>query len=134
LRIGATEGIDVKTLMTGIMLMAAAGSSWAAGENAAFKDTPVIKFKADDYALMRTKVREALAAEPGSSQTLSWKNEASGASGSATPLEGETWQNLPCRQVRIANTYRRQNAEGVYRFCQKPPGTWKLVGPVAGKR
>jgi surface antigen len=124
----------VKTLVTACTLMVATAPLWAAGENAAFKDTPVVKFEAEDYALMRTTVRQALAAEPGNNQTLSWKNEASGASGRATPVESETWQNLPCRQVRIANTYRRQNAEGVYRFCQRPPGTWKLVGPVAGKR
>ncbi len=110
-----------------------AGTALAAGENAVFKDSVEIKFNAEDFALMRAQVLKALAAEPGS-EVLSWKNEATGASGSVEPLDREVWSNLPCRQLRIANTHRRQSAQGVYRFCEKPAGRWKLAGPVLGKR
>jgi surface antigen len=126
--------ISTKRVVCAVLCVATAGAAMAAGENAVLKDTPVIEFKTEDYRLMRERVREALRADAGSSQTLTWRNDANQASGSVTPLERETWQGLACRQVRISNTHRKNSAEGVYRFCEKPPGTWKLAGPVLGAR
>ena len=31
--------------------------------------------------------------------------------------------------LRITNVYREQKEQGVYKFCEKPAGKWKLVGP-----
>jgi surface antigen len=111
----------------------AAGPVLAASGYAAAKDSVVFKFNADDFALMRAKVRQGLAAEPGS-EMLAWKNDATGASGSVAPLDREVWNELPCRQLRIVNTHGSQTAQGVYRFCEKPPGRWKLAGPVLDRR
>jgi surface antigen len=123
------KNLFVIAALAGVM----AGPVLAASGYAAAKDSVMFKFNADDVALMQAKVRVALAAEPGS-ETLSWKNEATGASGSVAPLDRETWSGLPCRQLRIVNTHRSHNAEGVYRFCEKPAGRWKLAGPVLDRR
>jgi hypothetical protein len=114
-------------------LSIAGASAFAAGTNAALKDTVVIDFSAQDYALMRARVVEALKAEP-SSGVLDWKNEASRASGSVEPLQRETWSELPCKRLRIVNTLGSRTERGVYRFCEKTPGQWRLSGPVAGAR
>lgn len=111
------------------LLFALNGMAHAAGENAVFKDTPMARFNADDLALMKAKVRQALGAEPGS-ETLAWKNDATKASGSVTPIDRHAWNEMSCRRVRITNTWARQTQDGAYRFCEKPAGRWKLSGPV----
>ena len=40
-----------------------------------------------------------------------------------------TWNGLSCRRLRITNVYGEQKEQGVYKFCEKPAGKWKLVGP-----
>ena len=100
----------------------------AAGERAVLKDTAVSRFNADDVQLMQARVREALLAE-GDGEVLNWRNEQSKASGSVTPLNRLRWKELDCRRLRIVNQHGNNVQAGDYKFCQKPPGTWKLVGP-----
>jgi len=40
-----------------------------------------------------------------------------------------TWNGMSCRRLRITNVYGEQKAQSVYKFCEKPAGKWKLVGP-----
>lgn len=103
----------------------------AAGEVAALRDTVIAQFTEQDQRLMMASVDAALAA-PDDGEPLHWKNDATGASGSVTPLNRLTWDGLACRRLKIANRYRTMAGEGVYRFCEKPKGQWKLVGPDAG--
>ena len=127
------ERIVVKTMLVFAALWGATlGIAQAAGERAALDNTIVMEFNADDRALMKDRIGKALAAEP-DSETLAWKNEATGASGSVAPLERLVWNGLPCRHLRIVNSHGRRTAQGVYRFCEKPAGQWKLAGPVAAK-
>lgn len=100
----------------------------AAGENAALKGTAVSKFKGPDLALMKAKVDQALKAET-DGETLEWRNAETGAAGTVTPLARFSASGLACRRLRIVSTYRETNGAGVYRFCEKPAGQWKLVGP-----
>lgn len=120
----------MRTLVAACALLAAALPASAAGEHAALKGNPVVEFNAQDQALMRAKVREALAAPLGSAP-LTWRNEATSASGSVEALQPEQWRGMSCRHLRIQNTHRNRSAEGVYRFCERPAGQWKLAGPVA---
>jgi hypothetical protein len=39
------------------------------------------------------------------------------------------WNGLACRRLQIHNVYGDLKAQGVYKFCEKPAGKWKLVGP-----
>jgi surface antigen len=89
---------------------------------------PATKFSSQDHALMMERVDQALKADK-DGQTLEWKNEKSPASGSVTPLARLEWQGLQCRRLRIHNAYGEIKAQGVYKFCEKPAGRWKLVGP-----
>ena len=122
----------ISVLVLFVAFLTATGAACAAGGNAAFKGTAVIQFGPADVALMKATVRRALDAEPGS-PGLDWNNDTSKASGRVESLVVETWQGMPCRQLRITNTYLRQTEQGVYRFCEKPAGRWKLAGPVHGK-
>ena len=96
-----------------------------------FTATPIAKFSKEDSALMMARVDEALTAEK-DGEKLDWKNPATPASGSVTPLARFTDKGTPCRRLRVANAYGDLKAEGVYRFCEKPAGKWKLVGPDSG--
>ncbi len=93
-----------------------------------FNKMPASSFNKDDTALMMARVDQALKAEK-DGETLEWKNEATPASGSVTPLARFTADGLACRRLRIVNIYGSNKAQGVYRFCEKPAGKWKLVGP-----
>ena len=120
---GRTHVVAVATLLGALVCPAYAGGghSWLDG-------TPASKFNADDYALMKARIDEALKAEK-DGETLDWRNEKTLASGSVTPLNRLTWQGLSCRRLRIANSYDRLKAQGVYKYCEKPAGQWKLIGP-----
>jgi len=118
----------VGAFVLALLLVVPVGLARAAGENAAFKDTPVSKFNKDDHALMMARIDQALKAEK-EGETLEWKSEKTPAAGSVTALDRLVSDGLPCRRLRIVNTYGEINGRGVYRFCEKPAGKWRLVGP-----
>lgn len=119
----------MKSLLAFVAMAMWLGLAHGAGEGAALKNTVAARFKAGDLALMKTTVNRALK-EGRDGETLDWKNDKSPASGSATPLDRHRWKNLDCRRVRIVNVHGRLTEQGVYRFCEQPPGRWKLVGPA----
>jgi surface antigen len=92
------------------------------------KDGPGAKFNNDDLALMMARVDTALKS-PTEGEVLEWKNDKTPASGSVVPMNKLTSNGLSCRRLRITNVYGEQKAQGVYKFCEKPAGKWKLVGP-----
>ena len=92
------------------------------------KDGPAAKFNDDDFALMKVQVDAALTSK-NEGEVLDWKSTKTPASGSVVPMNRLTWNGLSCRRLRITNVYDTQKAQGVYKFCEKPAGKWKLVGP-----
>jgi len=92
------------------------------------KDGPGAKFNDDDFALMMGRVDTALKS-PTEGEVLEWKSDKTPASGSVVPMNKLTSNGLSCRRLRITNVYGEQKAQGVYKFCEKPAGKWKLVGP-----
>jgi surface antigen len=116
------------TLFAAGLLAALSGPVHALGPQTGLKDTPGSRFNADDYALMKAQVDVALKSET-EGQVLEWKNDKTPASGSVVPMNRLTWNGLACRRLRITNTYAELKATGVYKFCEKPAGTWKLAGP-----
>ena len=100
----------------------------AAGEVAAFRDTVIAKFSAEDTQQMFATIDTALkTGEQG--VALDWRNDRTGASGTVVPLNRMRWNDLDCRRVKITNRHGSTSGESVYRFCEQPKGTWKLVGP-----
>jgi len=93
-----------------------------------FNTTPMSKFSKEDAALMMENVNQALKAEKDGDK-LDWKSATTPASGSVTPLARFTADGLACRRLRVLNAYGDLKNEGVYRFCEKPAGKWKLIGP-----
>ncbi|MFZ4288663.1 RT0821/Lpp0805 family surface protein [Variovorax sp. HJSM1_2] len=91
-------------------------------------DSVIAKFNESDLALMTATVDQALKADK-DGEKLDWKNEKTGASGQVTPLARFQANGLACRRLRVVNHYRQQTGSGVYRYCEKPAGQWKLVGP-----
>ena len=98
-----------------------------------FSNTPLAKFSKEDSALMMARVNQALKAEK-DGETLDWKNDATPASGSVTPLARFSDNGVACRRLRIVNVYADLKAQGVYRFCEKAAGQWKLIGPDAAPK
>jgi hypothetical protein len=96
-----------------------------------FNTTPMSKFSKEDSALMMAKVEQALKAEK-DGETLEWKSAATLASGSVTPLARFTAEGMACRRLKVVNVYGALKNEGVYKFCEKPPGKWKLLGLDTG--
>ena len=105
-----------------------AGPALALGPQVGLNDTPGARFNNDDLALMKARIDQGLKADK-EGEVLEWKNDKTGASGSVVPMNHLTWNGLECRRLRISNAYAELKAQGVYKFCQKPPGKWKLVGP-----
>jgi surface antigen len=104
------------------------GNVQAAGEVPAFKDTVIAKFNEQDLKIMLATVDKALVA-PQDGQALDWRNAKTGASGTVTPMNRLTLDGLDCRRARIVNRFGSQTGEAIYRFCEKPKGQWKLLGP-----
>ena len=110
------------------LLCVLAGAAQAVSGYDTFNKMPASSFSKEDTALMMARVDQALKAEK-DGETLEWKSDATPASGSVTPLARFTSDGLACRRLRIVNVYGSNKAQGVYRFCEKPPGKWKLIGP-----
>ena len=104
----------------------------AAGEVPVFKDTVITKFNAEDTRLMLERVDTALKSGQ-QGVPLAWRNDKTGASGTATPLDRLRWNDLDCRVVKITNRHGSMTGESTYRFCEKPKGEWKMVGPEPGR-
>ena len=121
-----------KALTVASLLGLAAGAAQAVSGYDTFNKMPASSFSKEDTALMMARVDQALKAEK-DGETLEWKNDATPASGSVTPLARFTSDGLACRRLRIVNVYGSNKAQGVYRFCEKPPGKWKLVGPDSAR-
>jgi len=104
------------------------GMADAAKRQGATEGLPMTKFNEEDRAMMLAHVHQALGAEK-EGETVEWKNDKTPASGSVKALNRLEWNGLACRRLQIRNVYGDLNAQGVYKFCEKPAGKWKLVGP-----
>ncbi len=120
--------IDILRATAFAAALAAGAVSSAHAVQFGLKDGPAAKFNDDDFALMKVQVDAALKST-NEGEVLDWKSTKTPASGSVVPMNRLTWNGLSCRRLRITNVYDNQKAQGVYKFCEKPAGKWKLVGP-----
>ena len=89
-------------------------------------DTPVSRFNDTDNKLMMATVNKALK-EGVDGTPIEWKNEKTPAAGVVTPEKTYQAGGQPCRDLRVANSYKSLKGEGIYQFCKNASGQWKLV-------
>ncbi len=127
----AASCLGPRALFAAALLAALAAPALALGPQNGLKNTPGAKFNSEDIALMKAQVFAALKSDK-EGEPLTWKNDKTGASGTVVPMNRLTWNGLSCRRLRIANAFGELKAQGVYKFCEKPAGTWKLAGEEVG--
>ena len=93
-----------------------------------FWDTVIAKFNAEDTRLMLERINTALTTGQ-EAVPLAWRNDTSGVSGTATPLNRLRCNELDRRRVKITNRSGSMTGESIWRFCAKPQGHWKVVDP-----
>jgi surface antigen len=117
-RLGAT--------LTAVVLLGLAGTAAARGPMSWMNDSAFAQFNEADTKLLRAALDEALKS-PAEGTPVTWQNERSGSSGSIEPVSSDLHNGVQCRNLKVVNRHRRQQGEGLYRFCQSPAGPWKLV-------
>ena len=113
-----------------LALVIVAASPWAvaSGWGALLRDSPAVDFNDEDMRLFLAALRQTLDA-PGPAQTVSWRNDASGAGGTLLVL-GETRLEpfSECRRTRITlHSRRRQGVPAVFTACRDDSGRWLLA-------
>lgn len=124
-------GAIIKTLLLTFSLTAILAAPVQANSNLrAMNNSAFSRFGNADLALLRTQIDKAVAAGVADGQAFEWKSDKSRASGQVTALARNQFKGLDCRNLRIQNSWGNQRDDGVFRFCEKPAGQWRLIGPV----
>lgn len=99
-----------------------------------FWDTVIAKFNAEDTRLMLERINTALTTGQ-EAVPLAWRNDTSGASGTATPLNRLRCNELDRRRVKITNRLvrRRANRSGGSARSPRAIGRWS-TRTTAGDR
>jgi surface antigen len=113
--------------MRHVIWIAAAGLAVVASANAVnmtfLKDTPMTRFNAEDYKILKSAVEKTLN-EGADGASVDWRNEKTSAEGTITPIKSYEASGAKCRDVRIANRYAGLNNEGTYTFCRTADKPW----------
>ena len=107
--------------------------SGAAAQNwiGLLKNTPAERFNEEDLKLFLEASRKALNDTP-AGQSVTWQNPVSGSRGELKVVKTFSWQDNPCRQLRIhSETTDRKGASSLY-LCQVQ-GQWKVLSPSQAK-
>ena len=100
------------------------------GQNIGFLDyDPTRYFTDEDWKISDRAYLNALE-NAADGETITWRNEASGAHGTETPLRTYTSKRgNKCRQMRSTLDTTNPVASGQFTFvwCKQPDGQWKLA-------
>lgn len=96
------------------------------------KNTPAENFNEEDLKLFLDASRKALNETP-AGETVKWQNPVSGARGELKVMKSFTWQDHPCRQLRVYSETIDRKGTNTLNLCQVV-GKWKLVSPSELKR
>jgi len=89
------------------------------------KDAPITRMTKDDFEIAGAVVRKALD-EGQEGQAYPWKNPATSASGTVTPLASFTREGLRCRGAAFTITTRGETSRSQWNLCRTPEG-WKVA-------
>ena len=96
------------------------------------KNTPAENFNEEDLKLFLDASRKALNDTP-AGETVKWQNPVSGSRGELKVIKLFTWQDHPCRQIRVSNETVDRKGSNTLNLCQVVD-KWKLLSPSELKR
>ena len=110
-------------LLSAVLALAAAP---AAAINEMFaKDAPIAHSTDDDFRIANAVIREAL--DNGKeNQAYEWKNDATSASGSVTPVNTFTRGGMTCRGATFVIAAGGRTSRTSWNLCKTPEG-WKVA-------
>jgi len=89
------------------------------------KNTPAERFDEEDLRLFLDASRKALG-EAKAGESVAWQNPASGSRGELKVLKTFTWQNHPCRELRVTSEAGDRKGSNVLNLCEVQ-GKWKVL-------
>jgi len=95
------------------------------------KDTPAERFNEEDLKLFLDASRTALNDTP-AGQSVKWQNPQSGSRGELTVVKTFSWQDHPCRQLRVHSETTDRKGASTLDLCQVQ-GQWKLLSRSQAK-
>jgi surface antigen len=109
-----------------VLAFLAAAATPAAAVNEMFaKDAPIARMTEDDLRIASAVIREAL--DNGKQdQAYEWKNEATSASGSITPVKTFTRAGMTCRGANFVIAAGGRISRTSWNLCKTPDG-WKVA-------
>jgi surface antigen len=111
-----------------LLCASAAAQNWVG----LLKNTPAENFNEEDLKLFLDASRKALNDTP-AGETVKWQNPVSGSRGELKVIKVFTWQDHPCRQIRVYNETVDRKGSNTLNLCQVVD-KWKLVSPSELKR
>jgi surface antigen len=106
-------------------LTAAAPAAAQQGWIALMRNTPAEQFDDEDIKLFIDAARKAIAETP-EQGTVSWDNPKTKSAGSVTVVKVFTWQNHPCRKLKIVSEARGRKGTNSMSLCQVEE-KWRVV-------
>jgi len=89
------------------------------------KDAPVSKMTAEDFRIAGDVMRKALD-EGKDGQSYEWKNPATSAKGTITPLAAFEKGGLRCRGAAFSSEVKGARGKSQWNLCRTPEG-WKVL-------
>lgn len=116
-------------LATSLLLLGA--SAQALGWVALLKNTPAEVFDDEDLHMFLSAATEALNAEGSASESVSWRNPATGAGGRFQAVGRSTSkEGFSCKRVRFAiYAKHRKEQSTTWTACRDGAGRWRLSQP-----
>ncbi|HTS84312.1 MAG TPA: RT0821/Lpp0805 family surface protein [Usitatibacter sp.] len=114
----------LRRLAAAALCLAAASPASAINEMFA-KDAPVSRMTAEDFRIAGEAMRKALD-EGRDGQTYEWKNPATNASGTITPLARFEKNGMQCRGAAFASDVKGAKGRSQWNLCKSAQG-WKVL-------
>jgi surface antigen len=89
------------------------------------KNTPAERFNDEDIKLFLDASKKALSDTP-AGESVKWQNPVSGSRGELKVIKTFSWQNHPCRQIRVSSEAGDRKGSNVLSLCQVE-GKWKVL-------
>ena len=89
------------------------------------KNTPAERFSEEDLRLFLDASRKALT-ESKAGESVTWQNPVSGSRGELKVMKTFTWQDNPCRQLRVHSETTDRKGANTLNLCNVQ-GKWKVL-------